>query len=143
MAWDDPSPRARVRSPDGRPSAQPGYGSERVSFGRILFRLALAGATGMIACVATRAAVASLRGHAAGTDLVIALAMGVVVAFLAWRHVAHRAPSHGLSDRVRNGGGWFGGGSWGGSDLYPTFEQQIAVDLVEDVISVAIDIASD
>ena len=48
MGWEDPSPRARGRSPAGRPATPPGDGDERVSLGRIVWRLLLAACLGAL-----------------------------------------------------------------------------------------------
>ena len=144
MAWSDPSPRTRVRSPAGAPFAQPGYGSERVSFGRIFFRMVLAGVVGVIGCVAAASIVATLRGHgphASGTDIALALAVGAVLAWLAWRFVANRPASHGLSARVRDGG-W----NWRDRDddaFRDSVDAIVAVDAVSGLVEVVVDVAGD
>jgi hypothetical protein len=142
MAWDDPSPRTRSSFASARPPAvpalQPGYGDAPVSFGRLMFRVVLAGALGVLAMLGTKAALAGWHGpggHASGLALVLAVAVGFVVATLAWKYVMNRPTRHGLSARVRDG-------SWGGGPdgLLDTL---VAVDVVTDLVEVAIDVAAD
>jgi hypothetical protein len=147
VGWEDPSPRARPRSPGGSPAAQPGYGSEAVSFGRLLFRGLIAGALGIVACVAARSVVMSWRGHAdhaTGLDIGIALAIGLVVALLAWRYVASHPPARGLSARVRDGRGWGSSGRYADSGFYvDASDIPLAVDGVGSLVEAVADVAGD
>ncbi len=133
MAWDDPSPRARSRPATSRPSAQPGYGSEPISFGRLALRIVLAGVVGVFAGLFAKAGIAAWRGQAPrtpGLDTVLAFAIGFAVAALAWKYVMNRPVTRGLSARVRDGGAWgYGGNSYDGVDNFIVAEA--AVDLVE------------
>ena len=159
MAWNDPSPRARAQSsaPRARP-ANPGY-ERPISFGHLLFRMLLAGLVGVIGYVVAKALVGAWHGAhgspASGLDAFLALALAAIAAVLAFRHLLDRPASWGLSARVRGGGGWFGrnrawddgyGGSYDGygncGNGYASGEQVVA-EAVVDVISVAIDIATD
>jgi hypothetical protein len=97
MAWDDPSPRARAAAPRAatvRPASQPGYGAEPVSFGRLMFRLLLAGSIGVLTALGAKACLAAWHGHgahAALLDLVLAATFGFAAAALAWKYVTNRA----------------------------------------------------
>ena len=114
MGWQDPSPRARVRSPAGNPAAQPGYRGERVSSGRLPFRLALA----------------------------LAVAAALVVAALAWTYLANRLAAHGLSARVRDGNaGWRLGPDSGTADALIVADA--VTDLAGAVADIAGDVIAD
>jgi hypothetical protein len=145
MAWSDPSPRARGRSA----SAQPGYCAPevRLSFLTIVARCAAALFVAAIAFEVLRIVVlAWATGHGATASPAWSVALPLLVAMaIGWlllRRLLKRPASVGLSDRVRNGGGWRGS-SWSDSDGDPTFAVQVTTDLVEDLVSAAIDAATD
>jgi len=137
LGWQDPSPRARARSLAGNPAAQPGYGVAPVSFGRIVFRLVLAAIVGTLGFIAARAGLAAWHGHASGFDVALAVAAGIVIGLLAWKYVTNRPASHGLSARVRDGGGW---GARGDDGLQTLVVADILTDVVEGVVDIAGDI---
>ena len=147
MAWDDPSPRNRSRPapaaagarPDQSPAAQPGYGSAPVSGGRLLWCLVLAGIVG----VATTVGVfRGLTWHAhlgRGTvfELVLAVAIGLAVAVLAWRYLSRRPGGGGwmrLSGRRRS---W--DDSSGGTTFTDVVVAEVVADVVVDVIGAVLD----
>jgi hypothetical protein len=142
MAWNDPSPRVHSMPASKLPSAQPGYGDAPVSFGRLVFRVALTGVAGVLACVAAKAGLAAWHGIAApasALDTVLAVAAGFVVAALAWKYLMNWPVPYGLSARVRDGSGWgWNRGSWGN-----TVDNIIVADAAVDLIEVAIDIVTD
>ena len=143
MAWSDPSPRTR-----GRPAAaQPGYGAPevRLPFPTIATRALVAlCVAGCVYAILHGCAIAWLNGGAGparlALDVALPLVLAVAVGWLVLRALLRRPRFTGLSDRVRNGGGW-GEGSWADSD--PTFAVQVGTDVVGDVVSAAIDIATD
>ncbi len=159
MAWNDPSPRARAQSaaPRAMP-ANPGY-EPSISFASLLFRMLLACLAGTIGYVVAKALAAAWHGahrsDASGLDAFLALAVAAIVAVLAFRYLLNRPASRGLSARIRDGGGWFGrnrawdngyGGSYDGYGNYGngyTLGEQVVGEAVVDVLSVAIDIATD
>ena len=131
MAWDDPSPRTRATS---RPSAQPGYGAEPISFGRLVFRIVLAGIVGVLACLLAKSGIAAWHGQASHTsslDTVLAFAVGFAVAALAWKFVMNRPVSR---------GGWNGRDADAAESLVNNL---VVVDMVADLADVAVDIAAD
>jgi hypothetical protein len=159
MAWNDPSPRAHAQSSTPRAMpANPGY-EQPVSFPGLLFRLLLACLAGGIGFVVAKALVGAWHeghgGGASGLDAVLALAVAAIVAVLAFRWLLNRPAARGLSARVRDGGGWFSrnrswddgyGGSDDGYGNYGngyTLGEQVVAEAVVDVVSVAIDIATD
>ena len=147
MGWEDPSPRARSRSPADNPAAPPGYGDGKVSFGHLLLRVLLAGALGVVACVAAKSVVLSWRGHeahATALDIAITLAVGLAVALLAWRYVADRPPSRGLSARVRDGRGWGSSGRHGNSGFdVDASDVSLAADALGGLVETVADAASE
>ena len=141
MAWNDPSPRTRFLPATSRRSTQPGYGSEPISFGRLVFRVVLAGIVGVLACLLAKACIAAWHGpaaHSSTLDVVLAFAIGFAVAALAWKYVMNRPVTHGLSARVRDGGGW---GSGGYAD--DTFDNIVVADAAVDLVEVAVDVFAD
>ncbi len=140
MAWDDPSPRARNRTAAAAPSSQPGYGDEPGSFGRLMFRMLLAGVIGVSTALGAKAILAAWHGnaaHASPLDLVLVAAVGFVAAVLAWRYVTNRAASRFLV---------FGYGrrrSWDDRYDQPTVSGFVVAEVVGDVVGAAIDAAID
>jgi len=137
MAWDDPSPRARSR----RPPAQSNNADAPISFGRLVFRMALAGIAGVLACVGAKTGLSAWHGSAArasGLDIVLTVAAGCVAAALAWKYVMNRVPQHGLGARVRDGRGWGSGSGDGG-----IVDNLGTAEVVADLIEVAIDVVAD
>ena len=140
MAWNDPSPRTRAMPAASHPSAQPGYG-ESISFGRLFFRVVLAGIIGVLACLLAKAGITAWHGqapHIASLDTVLAGAIGFAVAALAWKYVMNRPVTHGLSARVRDGGDWgYGGNS------YDTVDNFIVAEAAVDLVEAAVDVIAD
>jgi hypothetical protein len=138
MGWQDPSPRARARSPVGDPSAQPGYGSPgaRLSFMSILARAAIAL---MVAGLAYAGAHRGLGGWlgAAHAMLVVALsaALAVVVGGLVLRALVG-LPESGSGGR----GGWFDRRRGWDDSSGLTFGE---ADAVGEVVGAIIDAATD
>jgi hypothetical protein len=143
MAWDDPSPRTRSRPahsgtsarPGYAPAAQPGYGPVPISAGRLLWCLLLA------AIVFVSTAVGALRGlitwhghagHGSLFDLVLAVAIGLAAAVLAWRYLSRRP----------GGGGWMwlSGRRRSWDDSYPgtTYTDVVVAEVVAEVVVDAI-----
>ena len=141
MAWDDPSPRSRARSPAGAP----GYGvpEVRLSFGTIVVRTVMAVAVAACLFAGVRSVVRGWApGHHAVLDIVVPLAVALVAGWLLLRFLLRRPPTVGLPDRVRNGGGWFGRRrDWDDDDA--SLGQVIAVEATADVIGAALDAALD
>lgn len=141
MAWNDPSPRSRSLPASSRASSQPGYGVESISFGQLVFRVALAGIVGVLACLLAKAGFTAWHGqapHVASLDTVLAGAIGFAVAALAWKYVMNRPPSRGLGARIRDGGGW----GWR-RDSYDTVDNLIVADAVVDLVEIASDVIAD
>ena len=128
MAWDDPSPRARAAAP------QPGYGEEPVSFGRLMFRLLLAGGIGVLTALGAKACLAAWHGHGAhaALDLVLAATFGFAAAALAWKYVTNR-PAGGF---VVFG---YGRRRYGDSAVSDFILAEVAGDVISDVIDAVID----
>ena len=148
MAWNDPSPRSRARPA----TVQPGYGvpEVRLSFltivTRALVALCIAGCVYALLHGCAQAWLAGRAGPGRPTLAVVGpLLVAAIAGWLVLRAWLGRPQQAGLPDRVRNGRGWFGGRrSWGDDGyLYPTAEQQIAADVVGDVIGAVIDIVTD
>ena len=137
MAWDDPSPRALASSATNRRSAPPGYGDAPVSFGRLVLRGALAVVVGVIAYVFAKSALAAWHGQAV-LDTVLAVAIGFAAAALAFRFVMTRPASHGLSARVRDGGGWGSGGY-----SRDAVDNLVAADVIMDLAEMTADVITD
>ncbi len=138
MAWNDPSPRMRAT---GRSSAQPGYGVEPISFGRLVFRVVLAGIVGVLACLLAKTGITAWHGqapHTSSLDTVLAFAIGFAVAALAWKYVMNRPVTRGLSARVRDGSGW-----GYGDNAYDTPNNFIVAEAAVDLVEVAVDVLSD
>ena len=141
MAWNDPSPRTRATPAASRPSAQPGYGAEPISFGRLVFRVVLAGIVGVLACLLARAGITAWHGqapHTPGLDTVLAFAIGFAVAALAWKYVMNRPVTRGLGARGRDGDGW-----GYGDDARDMPNRLIAAEAAVDLAEVAADVMSD
>ncbi len=141
MAWDDPSPRSHSRAAPSRPSAQPGYGEERISFARLVFRVVIAGIVGVLACFVAKAALTAWRGpspHTSSLDMALTLAIGFAVAALALKFVMNRPVTRGLSARVRDGGGW-GSGGYSGDAV----DNLIATEAIVDLAEMAADVIAD
>ena len=149
MAWDDPSPRAR--SAGVPPSSQPGYGEPdvRLSFMTIVARAAAALFVCAIVHEGVRACVLAWQSGRGGVPhpvlaVALPLLVAVLVGWLVLRHLLKRPATVGLSDRIRNGGGWLGGRrSWDDGYGDPTFGDVVVADAVGDVIGAAIDAAID
>ena len=141
MAWNDPSPRSRSLPSSSRPSAQPGYGVESISFGHLVFRVVLAGIVGVLAGLLAKAGITAWHGqapHTASLDTVVACAIGFAVAALAWKYVMNRPVTRGLSARVRDGGAWGYGG-----DSDDTVNNFIVAEAAVDLVEVSVDVISD
>jgi len=148
MAWDDPSPRTRSGTAsvaaaarlDHAPAAQPGYGPAPVSAGRLLWCLLLAGIVGVSTAVGVHGGLVKWHGHAGHgsvLDLVLAVAVGLALAVLAWRYLARRP----------GGGGWlrlfgrrrFRDDSYAGSTYTDVVVAEVVADVVVDVIGAVLD----
>jgi len=148
MAWDDPSPRTRSRaapsagaaSRGDAPSAQPGYGSAPVSAGRLLWCLLLAGVVSVSTTVGVVRGLTSWHGHAGHAsvlDVVLAVAIGLAVAVLAWRYLSRRPGGGGwmrLFARRRSWGDPYPGGTY--TDLVVA---EVVAEAVVDVIGAVLD----
>ena len=151
MGWEDPSPRMRARTAAGNPSAQPGYGAGpgvRLSFGTIAWRAAQAGFAGVLAYAAAHAGMVSLHGGRAAAaahstlDVAVAIAVAVVVGWLALRMLLSRPQGTGLPRYVRES--WYGRRrGWNDSYAGMTFGEAVAADVVGEVIGAAIDAVTD
>jgi hypothetical protein len=136
MAWNDPSSRTRCLPAASRPSAQPGYGVEPVSFGRLMLRIVLAGIVGVFACLVAKTGVTAWHGqspHSASLDMALAIAIGFAVAALAWKYVMNRPVSH---------------GGWGRNAQYDDVsddlvDKLVVIDVVGDLAGATADIAAD
>ena len=146
MAWDDPSPRTRSRAATSTPTkttaplAQPGYGVAPISAGRLAWCLVLAGTVGVTTAVGVHSRLVRWHGHAGHgsvLDLVLAVAVGLAVAMLAWRYLSRRP----------GGGGWmrlFGRRRFW-ADRYPgtTYADIAVAEVVGDVVGGVIDAVID
>ena len=138
MAWDDPSPRTRARPAAVAPSSQPGYGDEPIAFGRLMFRLLLAGIIGVSTLLGAKAILASWHGPAARSsvlDLVLAAAVGFVAAVLALKYVTNRPAGGFVVFRRRR--------SWDSRYDDATVSGFIVAEAVGDVVGAVIDAATD
>jgi len=147
MAWDDPSPRTRSRRAPAAaaqrgdaPSAQPGYGSAPVSSGRLLWCLLLAGIVFVSTAAGTVRGLTAWHGHAghaSALDVVLAVAIGLAAAVLAWRYLSRRP----------GGGGWmrqfgrrrFWDDSYPGTTYTDVVVAEVVADVVVDVIGAVLD----
>jgi len=147
MAWDDPSPRTRSRTapaaaarPDHAPAAQPGYGAAPVSAGRLLWCLVLAGIVFVSTVVGVDRGLMAWHGHSGHgsvLDLVLAVAVGLALAVLAWRYLVRRP----------GGGGWmrrfgrrrFWDDSSPGTAFTDVVVAEVVADVVVDVIGAVLD----
>lgn len=136
MAWDDPSPRTRSRPAPMAPAAQPGYGPEPPSAGRLLWCLVVTGIVGVSTAVGVHGRLATWHGHSGRgsvSDLLLAAAIGLAVAVLAWRFLSRRT----------GGGGWlrlFGRRRFW-ADPYPgtTYADIVVAEVVGEVVGDVID----
>jgi formate hydrogenlyase subunit 3/multisubunit Na+/H+ antiporter MnhD subunit len=97
VGWEDPSPRARPRSPAGDPAAQPGYGDHgvRLSFVTIVLRAVAALLIGGVTYAGAHHGLVAWLGSAhAIAVLAISVALAVVVGWLLLR-VLMRTPESG------------------------------------------------
>ena len=140
MGWEEPSPRARARSPGGNPVAQPGYGEPgvRLSFSTILMRWAVALLVGGLVYAGANAGFNAGLGVAhALAALLISLALAVVVAWLVLRALMGLPESDGIGIPM------FGSRrDWDDSDGLVSAKAD-AVDLTGDVVSAFIDASTD
>jgi len=148
MAWDDPSPRTRARTAPTAvaaqrghaPAAQPGYGPGPISGGRLLWCIVLAGIVGVSTTVGVVRGLTIWHGHAGHAsvlDVVLAVAIGLAVAVLAWRYLSRRP----------GGGGWmrqfgrrrFWDDSYPGTTYTDVVVAEVVADVVVDVIGAVLD----
>jgi hypothetical protein len=129
MGWEDPSPRARVRTSTGNPGAQPGYTDPgvRLSFGTIVVRALVALLVGFLMYEGAHKGLGSWLGPA-HTIAVLAcsLSLAAVTGWLVLRTLM-RTPEH------------VGGRGWDDTSSLSFGE----ADAIGDVVGAVIDAVTD
>jgi len=133
MGWEDPSPRARARTPARDPAAQPGYGDPgvRLSFGAIVLRWGVALLLGGVTYAGARHGLGARLGPAHPIAVpAVSLALAVVVGGLVGRALMRLPPS---------------GGRWNDSAGLDFDDSDVpdAVGVVVGVVGAIVDVASD
>jgi hypothetical protein len=139
VGWEDPSPRARARSPAGDPTAQPGYGDAgvRLSFTTIAARWAVALlAGGLVYAGAHKGFGLWLGPERAMPVLAISLVLAAVVAWLLLRALMRLPESEGAGVSPGRRRGW-------DDTSGLTFGEVVAADVAGDVVGAIIDAATD
>ena len=141
MGWQDPSPRARARSPVGNPAAQPGYGDPgvRLSFLTIVMRGGVALMVGGLAYFGAHKGLGGWLGppHAVlvfGLSAALAALVGLVVL-----RALMRLPGSDSAGRRT----WFGSRRGWDDSSGLTFGEAVAVDVAGEVVGALIDAATD
>jgi hypothetical protein len=137
MGWQDPSPRARARSPAGDPAAQPGYGDPgvRLPFMTIVVRAAVALLIGGLTYAGAYKGFGAWLGPAhALAVLAVSAALAVVLGGLVLRALMRLPASDGVGIPFADRRGW---GHSAGLTLAD------AADLTGDVVDAFIDAATD
>jgi len=151
MGWEDPSPRARARTPAGKPGAQPGYGAGphvRLSFATMAWRAAQAAFAGVLSYAAAHAGMVSLHAGRADAaahsmlDIAVSVAVAVLVGWLILRMLVRRPQGSGLPRYVRES--WFGRRrGWNDSYAGMSFGEAVAADAIGEVVGAVIDAVVD
>jgi len=133
VGWEDPSPRARARSPAGNRAAQPGYGDPgvRLSFTTIVGRAVVALLVGGVAYAGVHHGFHAWLASAHATALLaLSVASAVVVGGLVLRALMRLPPSG-----SRRG--------WGDDSGFEVSDVGDAVGAVVSVVGAIVDAATD
>jgi len=139
MGWQDPSPRARARSPAGNPAAQPGYGDPgvRLSFLTIVVRALVALLVGGSVYAGAHKGLGGWFGPAHELAAVaIPAVLAVIVGWLVLRALMRMPESDGRR-------GWFGRRRGWGDSSGLTFGEAVAADVTGDIVEAFVDAATD
>jgi len=141
VGWEEPSPRARARSPAGNPAAQPGYGDPgvRLSFMAIAMRGGVALMVGGLCFSGAHKGLGGWLGppHAV-LVFVLSVALAVLMGWVVLRALL-RLPGTDAGGRRT----WFGSRRGWDDSSGLTFGEAVAADVAGDVVGALIDAATD